>query len=217
MHLVDWRNLRTFGLLLWLATGMLGASACSETVTIRVINAQKAELRDAMKRLGGHASETHEETISAYQLLRDYLRDRELSDRRLQKLEERLEQVSRTYERLRDQLEEAEEAGDRLFALLEARAEENRTRKFRKELLRKIDQKQTLLESRLEAAADVMDALGESVQKYDDIVGYLQVNRGLGGVAQLLADVQRVIDEGGEIDQQILGHIDEGMEIIASL
>lgn len=214
---MDWRSFLAFGLLACLAAGALGISGCSETVTIRVINEQKADLRDAMNRLGGRASETHEETISAYELLRDYLRDEELSDRRLEKLEQRLEQVTLRYDSLRDQLEATEEAGDRLFALLEARAEENRTRKFRKELLEKIDARRDLLEGRLEAAGDVIETLGDSVQRYDDIVGYLQVNQALEGVSGILEDVQKVMESGAKIDAQVQQYVREGLAVIESL
>lgn len=196
---------------------LLLLGGCSEDVTVASINHQKAELQQALRQLGVKASATSEETVSAHEQLRDYLRAEELSDRKLQKLEQRLDRVTSAYQDLQAQLDDAEGEGDALFSLLETRAKENRTRKFRKELLRKIDEKQNLLEDRLEAAEDVMETLGDSVQKYDDIVGYLQVNQGLDGVEGILADVQKAMDNSAGIDAEIQRHIDEGMEVIASL
>lgn len=190
---------------------------CAEDVTITSINEQKTELRRALTRLGDQASNSNQETISAYEQLRDFLREEKLSDRRLRSLEQRLERVTRSYESLQSQLSDTEEAGEDLFSMLEERAKENRTRKFRKQLLNKIDENQDLLEERLEDAEEVMKTLGQSVQKYDDIVGYLQVNQGLGGVSGILDDVQRVMDDSADIDVQIRKHIEEGMQVVESL
>lgn len=201
---------------LWLMASVL-VSGCSEDVTIARINDQKAELRQALSRLGDRAAETNQETISAYEQLRDFLRKEQLSDRRLQKLELRLERVTRAYEDLEAQLDRAEEEGDTLFSLLETRAKENRTRKFRKELLEKIDARRDLLESRLEAAEGVIETLGDSVQRYDDIVGYLQVNQALEGVSGILEDVQKVMESGAKIDAQIQQYVREGLAVIETL
>jgi hypothetical protein len=63
-----------------------------------------------------------------------------------------------------------------LFDILKHRAKENETKKLRKKLLRGIYTKQEALKRKMDEAEKLMKKIDKSIQKYDDIVGYCQVN-----------------------------------------
>jgi ElaB/YqjD/DUF883 family membrane-anchored ribosome-binding protein len=109
-----------------------------------------------------------------------------------------------------------DEASD-LFRLLRRRAEENETEELREQMMANIEEKKDALEERLQAAADQMDRIDQSIQKFDDIVGYLQVNRGLEGVEKMTEDIDQIIATGAEFDDEIRAQIEQGMELIEGL
>jgi galactitol-specific phosphotransferase system IIB component len=118
---------------------------------------------------------------------------------------------------LREDLDRSKEEANDLFRLLKRRAEENQTDELREDLLEKIETNLEALQDRFDAAEEQMDEINASIQKYDDIVGYLQVHRGLEGIEQMTGNIDQFIAAGAEFDEKIRAEIEAGMELVEGL
>ncbi len=204
------------GLLLFAALAG-GSFFGDKEVSIDDLNAARDNLKGSLESVKGQSEETTQEVESAYDRLSTFLREESLNDEQLRTLEDQLETVQAAYEDLEADFEDARKRGEKLFELLEHRADENQTRTLRRKMIRDIRDRQDEFDEQLLQAGELLERIEASIQKYDDIVGYCQVNKGLEGVDPILADIETVMTEGKQLNREIRSHVDEGLSIIEDL
>ena len=196
---------------------MLASGSFNAKVTVDSINKAKSTLRDSLSDIRTDSTKTTAEVDSAYSQLKSYLDKRNISDRNLRNLEDRLTTIQTKYANLEDSFESAKKDGKELFALLNRRAKENDTRELRKRMLKDIGTKEDEFNAKIDKAEVVLSKIEKSIAKYDDIVGFVQVNKGLQGIDDLIADIEATMKVGTTLNSEIRNNIDDGLRLIASL
>lgn len=152
----------------------------------------------------------------SYKELGKFLNDKNFSTAIVQKMEQRKFQLSQAASSLRSKLNQTNTAATELFALLETRASQNSTSELKDKMIAGINDKKRQFEEKLKIAGEVLTNVDKSVQKYDDILGYIQVGSGLNQVDQYINDVDTVIAEAQVLDREIQGALSESQRIVAS-
>jgi chromosome segregation ATPase len=201
--------LAVFTLITALATG------CSKEATIDNINEAKEDLLESLGLVNTKADETTEDIESAYSQLKSALDSKDLTDEAIKELEAHLESLESKYDTLKDALDSSEDNGNELFDMLMRRAEENQT--YREKMVASIEKKKEKFDAKMDAAKEVMTKIEKSVQKYDDIVGFFQVNKGLEGIDSYILEAEQAIKSGNLLNEQIKGHISDGLNLVGAL
>lgn len=202
-------SLCAIGLCLALALG------CSKEATIDNINESKASLLESLGLVNTEADETTEDIESAYSQLKTTLDEQDLSDESIKALEGHLDSMKAKYEDLKSALEESEDNGNDLFSMLMRRAEENQT--YKEKMVASIEGKRDQFKSKMTAANEVMAKIEKSIQKYDDIVGFFQVNKALEGIDSYISEAEEAIKSGNLLNEEIKGHITDGLNLVGEL
>lgn len=209
-------SVAALGVFVVLAAGSIEPDEAAE-VSVDTIARAKAAFTQAMEQVKVSATETSTTVTSAYDELKRYLDQNNLNDPQLRQLEQQLDIMKTRRDTLNRDLEESKEEAGELFTLLKNRAEENETEELRERLLDDIETKRQALQARFDAANEQMEKVDASIQKYDDIVGYLQVHRGLEGIDQITEDIDQFIAAGAQFDEEIHKQIEEGMQLVEGL
>lgn len=188
---------------------------CGKRATIDNINEAKDDLLESLGLVNTKADETTEDIESAYSQLKAFLDAKDLTDETIKKLETHLESIKAKSEALMDSLKKSEDNGNELFAMLTSRAEENQT--YREKMVASIEKKEEEFESKIKAARKVMSKIEKSVQKYDDIVGFFQVNKALEGIDDYILEADQAIKSGNLLNEEIKSHINEGLNLVGEL
>lgn len=188
---------------------------CGKRATIDNINEAKEDLLESLGLVNTKADETTADIESAYSQLKTFLDTKDLTDETIKKLEAHLESIKAKSDALLDSLEKSEDNGNELFAMLTSRAEENQT--YREKMVASIEKKEEEFESKIKAARKVMSKIEKSVQKYDDIVGFFQVNKALEGIDDYILEADLAIKSGNLLNEEIKGHINEGLSLVGEL
>ena len=188
---------------------------CGKRATIDNINEAKDDLLESLGLVNTKADETTEDIESAYSQLKTFLDAKDLTDEAIKKLEAHLESIKAKSDALMDSLKTSEDTGNELFAMLTSRAEENQT--YREKMVASIEKKEEEFESKIKAARKVMSKIEKSVQKYDDIVGFFQVNKALEGIDDYILEADQAIKSGNLLNEEIKSHINEGLSLVGEL
>jgi hypothetical protein len=143
-----------------------------------------------------------------------FLKAKKMNDERVVAMEKRLAAMRRKTDRFSDSLKDAEGNAKTLFSLLEKRARGISNEQWRDNLLDEVTQKKSEFQLRLDRARNGVEKLNGSIKKYDDIVGYLQVKRGIAGVAQYMGDVEETVLKSAELNKEIQSAIADGLRIV---
>ena len=117
-----------------------------------------------------------------YTLLSEYLSQNNLTDRDLKKLESMLADLNRKRNSFASSLSDVGENGKTLISLLKKRADENSDRAMRRELNKSINARSRIFKRTTTNAKKQLNELDRSIQRFDNIVGYLQISAGLKGI-----------------------------------
>ncbi|MEZ5401880.1 MAG: DUF2959 family protein [Bryobacteraceae bacterium] len=202
-----------------IAAAAFGLSSCGWMMGDKVVTAAQLVqgAREVSQRLQAAqkvSTDTAETVQDAYQDLGKYLQDKNMTDARLQRMEATMARLKEKSERLKKSLNGTEDSAKDLFRLMETRAKQNQTESLRDRLLKDIRAKKKSFEQTMETAEDGMDKIRASIQKYDDILGFVQVNRGLQGVDQYMGEINKVIAEGEALNAEIQKAIQAGIAIV---
>lgn len=163
------------------------------------------------------ASLTTSSVDTAYVDLSTRIQTQDLSVPSIQHMEQTHLALRHDADSLRTVLRETEFAADSLFSLLNTRANQNATPELRSSLLAEVQAKQQEFNSKLATAHAVADSVDASIQKYDDIVGYIQVTTAIQTIDQYIATIDDIISRERMLNEQIQVAITEGQGIIASV
>jgi chromosome segregation ATPase len=186
-------------------------------ITVDTINTATTRLRTSLASIKPIATETTAEVDSAYVQLKKFLDDRDLADEKVKLLESRHDLAFKKYRALESALHKSRQDGSSLFDMLRRRTRDNQTPSLRRKMISGINAKEAAFNSKIESAEGVMNKLRQALQKYDDIVGYFQVHKGLEDVAEHIADVEAIMKEGEGLSEELRGYVDEGLQMIENL
>jgi hypothetical protein len=153
---------------------------------------------------------------NAYQDLGAYLRENNFTTTVVTLMEKQHTELNSRFSQLKENLKEVESEASTLFELLKSRANENTTPNFKQTMLTNIREKENSFDSKIEDANQVLSQVGQSVQKYDDILGYAQVSTALDKVDSLNKDVSLILAKSNSLKTDIGGAIEEASKIIRS-
>lgn len=152
----------------------------------------------------------------SYEELGTFLSDKNFSTDVVQKMEQRSAYLSQGSSELRSQINQTSSAANKLFSLLKTRANQNSTPKLKSKMLSNIGDKQKVFKEKMKIAEEVLSNIDKSVQKYDDLLGYMQVATGLEQIDQYISDVDEVIVQAKALDREIQNALSENEAIVAS-
>ena len=152
----------------------------------------------------------------SFEELSGFLREQNFSTDTIQRMEQRTISLSENASKLRSQLRQTNSEAEQLFSLLETRAKQNSTSNLKKQMLSDIRDKKKVFKAKMAIANEVLSKVEKSVQKYDDILGYIQVGTGINQIDQYIHDVDTVILQANALDTEIKNALNESYKIIAT-
>lgn len=211
---------------LWItATGLLGyitlaagsgAAAAGPVTIAEIVQAYRA-VRTMLVIVKAVSSLATASVDSAYSDLPIRLRTDRLSVSSIQEMENTYAVLRHNADSLRTALTGTENNADRFFGLLTRRAKENTTPDLRDSMLRDIEAKQDEFGERLGTAKRALEEVDRSVQKYNDILGYVQVKAGLETIDRYQDEIERIIEQARMLNVQVQAAITESESIVGSL
>lgn len=196
---------------------LISMVGCVREVNLSLINMAKQSLGNSLTETQDQSEETKEEIKDAYTQMKEYISEKNLTDQNIIILESRLDSIKSKHKSLVRTVNKCKSDGSNLFKLLTRRANENKTKNLRNILKDKIRDKQKQFENQIVIAEDVCEKVAESVQKYDDLVGYFQVNKGLDGVDEIIEEIDGAIQSGNILNKRIDMFVKTGMRMIDDL
>lgn len=160
---------------------------------------------------------TTESVNNSFVELSTLIREKKLGTENIIKMESSLLVMRSKADSLNFLLDQSESYGSSLFSLLRKRAKQNETKSLRKAMLNDIAAKEGEFESQLEIANGVLEKVENSIQKYDDILGYLQVSIVTSEFQEYMDIINGVISEGTRLNNEIQSAITEGLNILSSI
>ena len=189
-------------------------SGCYGTVTMARIGTAVRPTLAVLQMAQRLSTETNDSITSSYVALGDLLRSRGMESAQLTKMESSLFIMNQKADSLEFYLGEAVDNGTELFKLLRIRANQNETESFQDEMLEAIEAKEEEYEEKLETANRVLEQIRTSIQKYDDILGYLQVS--CTTKQDYFDDINSVIADGTRLNREIQQAIQDGIAVVNS-
>jgi len=204
-------------MLLMVSCFLISMVGCGGEVNLSLINLAKQSLGTSLTETKDQSEETREEIKDAYTQMKEYISEKNLADQNIIRLESRLDSIKSKHKSLVRTVNKCKSDGSHLFKLLTRRANENKTENLRNILKDKIRDKQEQFETQIVIAEDVCEKVAQSVQKYDDLVGYFQVNKGLDGVDEIIEEIDGAIQSGNILNKRIDMFVKTGMSMIDEL
>lgn len=177
-------------LFLFIFVAIILAGCSDSPITIEQVRKNEANFK---RSLGSSAlaSERSLRSVSqSYSQLSDYLNRTGLSDNELKSMEAMLVDLNRRRNAFATQLADSEGSGKDLISLLKKRVGENSDREMKRELNASIKIRQEAFKTTISNAKLQIKELDEAIQRFDNIVGYLQVSAGLKGVDSVVSQVK---------------------------
>jgi hypothetical protein len=210
-----------FGFFALLAAGSINVGDISlpfgKQINIDSINAAKDSLGASLEMTQDKSLQSKKEIKDAYTQMKTYLSENNLTDGNLAIMERNLDSMKAKYKAFKDTVEKCRDDSDNLFNMLEKRANENKTESLKKQLKEKIKGKRKTFDGHIEKAQEVLVKVDQSIQKYNDLVGYFQVNKGLEGVDKIMDEIDGVIAAGELLNEQINTFVQDSMVVLKEL
>jgi len=194
-----------------IARGVIGGASGVDMSQIRHAATLVSSLMGYSQKFSAEATQSVE---TSYKDLGTFLKDNKMTDANVQTLEKRLADMRGKAGRLDQALQATRRGGDQLFNLLEHRALDNTNEQLRDKMLGDIATKKGDFVVKVDRARNALVKLNSSIKNYDNILGYLQVNRGLKGADQFIADINSNMLASASLNAEIQTAIKEGMKII---
>ncbi len=175
---------------------LLTICGCGSEVDLNRLDAAKDELQDSLNSVLSRSSTASKSSRDGYEELSQLLSRRDLSDRNVRSLEDAMRKMKSDYQELMDAFDRSVAAGNELRSLLRSRAKQNSNKEWRNKLLESIDEAWNGFEEKADSAEEQIELAGEGIQKFDDVLGYLQVRSGLSGFGMLeeeLVDIEKAM------------------------
>lgn len=193
-------------------------SACDlPPVSIDQISRASKNVVDWMDKTRASSQELADSIGQAHKDLSQYLNANNLSDETIKRLENTKSSLKARADKLKNCASNVRLNSNQLFSLLSKRAEENKTPQLKDEMFRNINDKKAQFESKYQTLLDKIKQCDNLIQEYDDLLGYIQVNRGLKGVDKLIAELEKCIKEAEILKRDVELAIVEGKQIVRAI
>jgi hypothetical protein len=181
-----------------------------------MINIAVSKLLQAWSAVKKSSTKLSNEVDTSYQSLKTSIVGSSVSTDTILVMEQNKSNLSSQVTTLRTSVDNTKKNAGDLFSMLETRANENSSSELKNKMLSKIQDKRNKFSEKVKVAEEVLSKLEQSVKKYDDILGYLQVSSQLDKVDQYINDIDKVISEGAILNSNIQVAITDGTAIINS-
>lgn len=198
-----------------LAAGSLGTPAVQVTIT-QIVKHRQLLITLATQTMQA-SRESAQSIDAAFADLSLHLASSSLTTQTVMGMEEKNRELQARSAELHLRMSDTKTVAHQLFEMLEARAKENSTPDMRRQMLDDIGARRRIFNERIRTAEAAISRVAQSAKKYDDIVGYVQVQAGLQGIDQHIGQIDAIITEANALDQQIQTAIREGLIIIEPL
>lgn len=206
-----------FGSTTVVLASVVAACNVATVVSLERLLAAAASAVTVLQALQQLMNASSSEMGSALAELRPEVAGGQVGDLRLKSMERRLAHMREGASQLEAQFKVSSKAIAEYLDLLETRAKQNKTPELKEQLLKDIDAQRTALDERLARARKAFERLEGAIQKYDDILGFLQVHRGLNEVRERLGTIDQTIVEAQQLNRDVDTAVREGIEIINKL
>jgi len=149
--------------------------------------------------------------------LAQYLNANNLSDETIKHMENTKSSLRAKADRLKNTAGNVKLNSDQLFSLLKKRTEENKTPELKERMSRNIGLWETEFDRVYKSILATVQGYDKSIQEYDDLLGYVQVSRGLYGIDQMLRALRDIERESASLDREIKSAIIEGKQIVQAI
>jgi hypothetical protein len=209
------------GLLCYMLLGGASLSCPGAAIPVAVTMVRIASKAGTLMRFLNWAkeasNEAHKSVNVSYLKLSDNLSKKQVNGKSIGEMEVSLNRMKGRIDTLRLVLDRTEEEAKGLFEMITIRADENKTKELKKMMLADIETKQGIFNDKIKIARDVQKQLEASIQKYDDILGFIQVSSTLNDIDQYINQINTVINEGSQLNNNIISAIDEGLAIVSAI
>jgi DNA repair exonuclease SbcCD ATPase subunit len=195
-----------------LAAGSFGAPVVQVTIA-QIIQHRKLLIALATQTMQA-SRESAQSIDAAFADLSMHLVASSLTTQTVTGMEDKNRELQARSAELHLRMSETKTVAHQLFEMLEARAKENSTPEMRRQMLDDIKERRRSFDERMETAEGAINRVAESAKKYDDVVGYVQVQAGLQGIDQHIGRIDSIIMEANALDEQIQAAIRDGLTII---
>jgi len=166
-------------------------TGCSDKpITIEQVRKNESSFRQSLGSSTSASERALRSVSQNYNQLSDYLNRNSLSDKDLKSMEAMLADLNKKRNDFAEQLEDAEGSGKDLISLLKKRIGENSDRAMKRELNASVKIRQKAFKTTISNAKSQLKELDNAIQRFDNIVGYLQVSAGLRGVDAIVSQVK---------------------------
>lgn len=202
-------------LLLLLASAV--ASTSAPPVTAAALALRHGRTLSYLASALNYASQTTTSVDEAYQELGVYIRTRDISTATLTEMEGTLRHLRSRSDSLSTTLDHAESNANDLFGMMNRRAKENQSEELRDVMVERIEAQEDAFERELRSARAAVETLDESIQRYDDILGFLQVQTTTQKLDEFIGEVHEVTREARALNQELQRAIQDGQAVIGGL
>ena len=166
-------------------------TGCSDKpITIEQVRKTESSFKQSLGSSTSASERALRSVSQNYNQLSDYLNRNSLSDKDLKSMEAMLADLNKKRNDFAEQLEDAEGSGKDLISLLKKRIGENSDRAMKRELNASVKIRQKAFKTTISNAKSQLKELDNAIQRFDNIVGYLQVSAGLRGVDAIVSQVK---------------------------
>jgi hypothetical protein len=199
-----------------LAAGSFGAAAAGPVTVATILQAAKT-VHVVMQGAKLLSAATSTSVNAAYADLGNRIQEQDFSVGSIQEMEQTYASIRTQADSLGMYLAGTRASADQLFELLERKAKENETPELRTLMMTDVKAKRREFNLHMEAAETSMARVNASVQKYRDILGFIQFNATKVELDRHIGEIQAVAIQADALDVEIQRAIDDGMRIIASV
>ncbi len=193
-------------------------SACDlQPVSIDQISRASKNVVDWMDKAKASSQELADSIGKANKDLAQYLNANNLSDETIKHMENTKSSLRAKADRLKNTAGNVKLNSDQLFSLLKKRTEENKTPELKERMSRNIGLWETEFDRVYKSILATVQGYDKSIQEYDDLLGYVQVSRGLYGIDQMLRALRDIERESASLDREIKSAIIEGKQIVQAI
>ncbi|MED5586166.1 MAG: hypothetical protein VYB61_07410 [Verrucomicrobiota bacterium] len=207
-------SLMALPVFLFLALG----SSEPRKANVENINEDKNLLLTDLSSIKPNMKKTTEKISAAYGVLNNLTKgEKNIGDNELLQLENQLQQLQTSYSALKQSHRSAERRGTNYFEMLRRRAEENQTKSLKDRLLEEIHPKEKSFLSNITKIGEALSTMEKPIQKFDDIVGFYQVSKGLKDSDLATEPISSVIEKSKSLDAEVREYVDMSLDIIKDL
>lgn len=189
--------------------------SCSEKpITIDQLRDLESNSRESINATSKASKNAFNDVSKSFKKLSEYLENNQLSDKDLKRMESMLVDLNKKREKFNSSLANAKDSGNEFIDILKRRANENSEKEMRKNMLSLISAREEAFDKVISNTKSQIKELDKSIQRFDNIVGYLQINAGLKGIDSITNQIEELRESVLKLEQLVDSYIIESKELM---